>query len=294
MSIYFQVECPNKGSEIHRNTKQGWTEIVDEAVILEKLYEENIICDVCKSNFSLNDGVKTAFSSTNSFVLHSFMHNFRQMGSEDLSPGLVHTIEFDFLFDSKPKVFLTPINKPIRVATSWISKSEFGIISSIKEDQDRDEKFQVNWYAIGNMRGRDLPIWRNILNNSFENRISRNYGYEVNDLFTAVEIFFKNYFYDGLLKKGWNEETIYLVQDLQFGKQLDIYFTEIKGNKFSTLYPTLYHGYCNIFRKLRNDFVHRGKIISNEDAQKCREIAFDVLIKTEPLNIFEFSNEVIM
>jgi hypothetical protein len=280
------VVCPHWKSEDHVNKAQGWS-LSREA--LEKVgnhyFDPVIECIVCDHEFSLQQGVKEAFSSGIPFVIHDFQYNARENGDAEITVGQLKTIRFSQPFDDTPKIYLTPYEKPVAVVPGRITNTQFSIFSS--NSGAEGEKRKVGWAAYGNRAYAAIPIWRKLFSSSKEHQLRRDFRPELVDLESAFEVFIGEYLGKNL-KNKLRDETINWILKLSIEEQLKAGFTELTGQPLSKLESRAYRRWQKNVKKLRDSVVHRGASVTDDQAQEAREATFDLITRIDPAAIGYF------
>jgi len=87
--------CPNWKSEDHVNKPHGWLLPKESLSKVENRYFDPVIkCIVCDCEFSLQQGLKEAFSSDNPFIVHHFQYNAIESGKVEITVGQLKTVKF--------------------------------------------------------------------------------------------------------------------------------------------------------------------------------------------------------
>lgn len=95
-----------------------------------RYFDPLVECIVCGNKFSLQQGVKEAFSSDNPFIINEIQFNAREDGKAEIAIGQLKTIKFSDPFEDTPKIYLTPYAKPVAAVPGRVTNSQFSIFSS--------------------------------------------------------------------------------------------------------------------------------------------------------------------
>ncbi len=280
------VMCPKWQSQDHTNKKHGWALSKGELFKLGDRYFDSLIeCDICGYKFSLQEGLKEAFSSDHPFMIHSFQYNASEHGRVEIQIGKLKTIRFIKPFEDAPRIYLTPYNKPVAAVPGHITKEQFGIFSggSGTEDQTRE----VGWVAFGNHKHAPMPIWRELLASSKEHQLRKNFRQEVVNLETAFEVFIGGYLaenLDGKLK----DELLDWIFKLSLDEQLNAGFIALTGKPLHKLEPKVHATWHKNVKELRDGVVHRGLSVNDGQARDAREATFNLITRIDQTTIDYF------
>jgi hypothetical protein len=282
--------CPKWESEQHQNKPHGWSLPLKELSKVENNYFQPVLeCIVCGYNFSLQEGVKKAFSSDIPFIIHNFQYNARDSGKVEIVIGQLKTIVFSHPFEDVPHVYLTPFEKPVNVVPGRVTNVEFSIFSC--DSGTLGEMREITWIAYGNRAYNAIPIWRKLLSSSKAHQLRKDFRSELVDLESAFEVFIGEYL--GMtLKNKLKDETINWILKLSIEEQLKIGFIELKGKALNELEPEAYRKWQKNVKETRDKVVHKGIFITEEEARNAREAVFDLITKIDSLALDHFQVEI--
>jgi len=280
------VMCPNWKSEKHVNNPHGWSLSQKSLVqVGGKYFDPLVECIVCHGKFSLQQGVKEAFSSDVPFVIHDFQCNAQENGEVEVVIGQLKTVKFVTPFEDIPRIYLTPHEKPLACVSGAITSSEFTIFSCNSGAQEGPRR--ITWAAYGNRAYAEIPIWRKLISSSKEHQLRKDFRPELVDLESAFEVFVGEYL--GMnLKTRLREATLRWVLRLSIEEQLKIGFAELTGKSLSESEPIVYGKWQTSVKELRDSVVHRGASVNSEQAREGREAVFELLTRIDPTAIDYF------
>lgn len=291
MASTWIVICPDWKNKSHFNKAHGWGLSYNDLSIVGNRYsDQNIDCIVCHKKFSLQQGVKEAFSSDIPFVINDFQFNAQETEETEVNVGQLKIIKFIEPFEDVPEVYLTPYGKHVACVSGGITNSGFVIFSS--HSGTEGETGKIRWVAYGNRAYAAIPIWRKLISTSKEHQLRKDYRQELVDLESAFEVFVGEYLGKNL-KTKLRDTTIDWILKRSIEEQLKIGFVEAIGNTMSGLHPDVYKNWQTNVKELRDSVVHRGVSISIEQAREARGAVFDFLFKIDPaiINYFQISME---
>jgi hypothetical protein len=278
--------CPNWKSEDHVNKPHGWSLPQEDLVKVEnRIFDSVIKCIVCDREFSLQQGVKEAFSSDNPFAIHVFQYNARESGEVEVTIGQLKIVKFSEPFEDTPKVYLTPLLKPVVAVPGYITNEQFSIFSCNSATEGEIRK--IAWSAYGNRDYAKIPIWRKLLSSSKEHQLRKDFRTEVVDLESAFEVFTKEYL-GKHLKNKLKDETVNWILKRSVEEVLKIGFIELTGAPLSKLEPEAYRRWQTSVKELRDSVVHRGASVVDEQAREAREAIFELITRIDPTTIAYF------
>ena len=281
--------CPNWKSEDHVNKPHAWSLPKESLSKVESRYFDPVIkCIVCDCEFSLQQGLKEAFSSDNPFVVHMFQYNAVESGKVEITVGQLKTVKFSEPFEDVPEVYLTP-NFPVVAVPGHITKTQFRIFSCDVGAQNKTG--EISWSAYGNRGYAAIPIWRKLLSNSKKHQLQKDFRAELVELESAFEVFISE-FPRRSLRSKLREETINWVLKRSTEEVLKVGFTELTGSPLSKLEPEAYVRWQRNVKELRDSVVHRGAFVSDEQAREAREAVFDLMTRIDPKTIDYFAIKV--
>ena len=280
------VICPNWKSENHANKPHGWSLSQEGIAKVGNRYFDTIIeCIVCGHKFSLQQGIKEAFSSDIPFLIHHFQYNARESGEAEVTVGQLKTISFSEPFEDTPKVYLTPHEKPVAAVPGYITNAQFSIFSC--DSGTGDETRKITWAAFGNRAYVAIPIWRKLLSSSKEHQLKKDFRPELVDLESAFEVFIGEYLGKSL-KGKLRDETVNWILKLSIEEELKIGFIELMGKPLSLLEPEAHGRWQRSVKELRDSVVHQGASMTDEQAREAREAMFDLMTRINPTTIDHF------
>jgi hypothetical protein len=281
------VICPKSDNGNHINQRQGWSLLRNELESIGSDYSSpKMVCTVCGNKFSLNQGVREAFTSD--LAIDYFLHNASEQGAIEVEVGKVSRISFAEPFEGSPAINLTPYFN-VHVASAQVSASAFTLLScssSVKESKGR-----IDWSASGNRAYGAVPIWRGLLSNAKEHQLRKNFRSEIVELESAIEAFIGEYLGKNL-KTKLRQETIDWLLRLSVEQQTEMGFIELIGRPLREICSTEYHKWKESVKRARNDIVHRGAQATSEQAKEARKATFDLLTKTDSSAIEHFQIQV--
>jgi hypothetical protein len=155
------VMCPKWQNPDHTNKMHSWTLSKEELFNIENQYFDSLIdCIICGHKFSLQEGLKEAFSSDNPFIIHSFQYNDNEHGRVEIQIGQLKTIKFAKPFENAPRIYLTPYKKPVAAVPGSITKEQFSIFSS--DSGTGDQTREIGWAAFGNRKFKRASAWKEL------------------------------------------------------------------------------------------------------------------------------------
>jgi hypothetical protein len=272
------VICPKWSSNDHVNKAHGWSLSQEELAKVEKSYFDSVIeCIVCHHNFSLQQGVREAFSTDIPFVIHSLQYNANENGEVEITSGQLKNVKFSEAFEDTPKIYLTP-HEPVNAVPGHITNTQFTIFSS--DSRKEGETRKIGWAAYGNRSYATIPVWRKLLSNSKEHQLRKDYRPELVDLESAFEVFIIEYLSENLGKK-LKDETINWILNRSIEEVLKIGFIELNGKPLSELEKIAHERWRRNVKKLRDSVVHRGASVTDQQAREAREAMFDLMTKVD-------------
>lgn len=279
--------CPRWKDQKHINNVQCWTLSGKDLVKVKNQYFDPLIdCPVCGKKFSLQEGLKEAFSSDNPFIIHDFQSNAFEHGMVKIQIGHLKIVKFIEPFDNAPKIYLTPYKKPVAAVPAYVTKDQFSIFSS--DSGTGDQTGEIGWGAFGNRNRVPIPIWRELLASSKEHQLRKAFKQEVVDLESAFEVFIGEYLgknLKGILK----DELIDWIFKFSIEEQLRAGFIALTGKPLHNLQPKCYTEWQRNVKELRDGIVHRGSSVNDEQARVAREAAFEIVTRTDPTTINYFA-----
>lgn len=270
------VMCPKWESKNHVSKPHGWSLSREELVRIGNDYFGSAIkCLICGHKFSLQQGVKEAFISD--VPSNYFQYNAHEHGETEVAVGQRRIIHFSEPFEDTPKVSLTPHGKPVAAVPGFVTPAKFGIYSC--DSGTEGEMRKIGWNADGNRGYGAIPIWRKLISSSKEHQLRKDFRSEVVNLDSAFEVFIDEYL-GRVLKNKIRHETIdWILERRSINKKLEIGFIELSGIPLSELEPIAYGRWQEKVRKLRNDVVHRGASVTDEEARQARDAVFDLMTR---------------
>jgi hypothetical protein len=269
------------------NKMNSWTLSKEELFNIGNGYFDTLIaCSVCGYRFSLQEGLKEAFSSDNPFIIHSFQYNDSEHGKVEIQIGQLKTIKFAKPFENAPRVYLTPYNKPVAAVPGCITREQFSIFSS--DSGTGDQTREIGWAAFGNRKYGAMPIWRELLASSKEHQLRENFRQELVDLETAFEVFIGEYLgenLDGKLK----DELVDWIFKLSLHQQLRAGFIALTGKSLHELQPEAHARWQKNVKQLRDAVVHKGFTVNSEQAREARQATFDFITRIDYTTIDHFA-----
>jgi len=279
------VSCPNTNHVSHAKRYDSWLLTWNELDLIRDHYSESLIgCSVCNYKFSLIEGVKEAFISDNPFVFHRLQYNAEQSGQENVIAGIIKTVKFSHPFEKPPAVYLTP-NKPMVVVPAKISESDFIILSAPLQNENECD---VWWGAYGDFNDETIPMWRKMLSSSTAHKSRKDFRSEVVDLESAVELFIDDYLGDKLHSRGFGIRIIEWIFRRNINEKLSIWLEELTGKNLTVMNSQISGNWQKNLKELRNSIVHRGHIVTPDEALEARRAAIDLILKVNPRAINEF------
>lgn len=286
------VMCPNWKSEDHVNKPHGWSLSREELDKIGNRYFDSLIeCIVCDHKFSLQQGVKEAFSSDIPFVIHDFQYNAHETGEAKVTVGQIKTNKFSKHFDDPPTVYLTLHETPGHVAPSYITTEQFSILSCQSEKSPIHE-LKVSWSAYGNRAYAEIPIWRKLISSSKGHQLRKDFRSELVDLESAFEVFIDKYFGKHLKNKLREETVNWMLKKFSIEEKVKIGFKELTGKSLSEMEPTAHGRWQRCVKELRDSVVHRGASVTEEQAREARDAVFDLMTRINPTIIEYFRIQV--
>jgi len=283
------VMCPNWKSEDHVNKPHGWLLPKESLSKVENRYFDPVIkCIVCDCEFSLQQGLKEAFSSDNPFIVHHFQYNAIESGKVEITVEQLKTVKFSEPFEDIPEVYLTP-SFPVAAVPGYITSVQFSIFSCDVGAQNKTG--ERSWTAYGNRGYAAIPIWRKLLSNSKKYQLRKDFRAELVELESAFEVFVSE-FLGRSLRSKLRGETINWLLKRSIEEVLKVGFTELMGRPLSKLEPEAYARWQRSVKELRDFIVHRGAFVSDEQAREAREAVFDLMTRIDPKTIDYFAVEV--
>lgn len=278
------VMCPKWESQEHENKPHGWSLSQKDIDKVKNSYLDPVIeCIVCGNKFSLQQGVKEAFSSD--IVADIFRYNAREFGKTEIVVGQLNNVKFSEPFEDIPQVYLTPIGKPANIIPGKIINSQFSIFSS--DSGTERESREIQWIAYGNRDYAAIPIWRKLLSNSKRHQLLKDFRSELVELESTFEVFIGEYLGKNLNQK-FNDKTVNWILKLGIEQKLNMGMTELKGKSLNELEPDAYKKWKNSVKELRNSIVHRGTSVDEKQAHEARKAMFDLMTKIDPMIIDNF------
>lgn len=276
--------CPKWESQGHENRAHGWSLSQNDIDKVKNSYLDPVIeCIVCSNIFSLQQGVREAFSSD--IVANNFQYNAQEFGKIEIVIGQLKTIKFSEPFEDIPNIYLTPFGKPAPTVPGWITNNQFCIFSSDSGTEGGSREIQ--WNAYGNRTYATIPIWRKLLSNSKRHQLVKDFRSELVELESSFEVFIGEYLWKNLRKK-FNDKTVNWILKLGIEQKLNIGITELKGKSLKDLEPDAYKRWKTSVKELRDSVVHRGTFVNESQAREAREALFDLMTKIDPMIIDDF------
>lgn len=286
MGMTWIVMCPNWRSDSHINKPHGWSLSQKELTKIQNWYFDPLIeCTVCVEKFSLQQGVREAFSSDIPFVIHAFQFNAREDGETEITIGQLKITKFNEPFEDTPKIYLTPHEKPVAAVPGSITNSQFTIFSC--DSGTEGEKRKITWAAYGNRAYAAIPIWRKLISSSKEYQLRKDFRPELVDLESAFEVFIGEYLADNF-KSKLKDETVSWILRHSIEEVLKIGFTELAGKPLSKLEPDAYGRWQKSVKEFRDAVVHKGASVTDDQAQEARKAIFDILTRIDQTTLEHF------
>jgi hypothetical protein len=169
---------------------------------------------------------------------------------------------------------------------AYVTKDQFSIFSSDSGTSDRTR--EIGWAAFGNRKYTTVPIWRELLANSKEHQLRKDFRQEIVDLESAFEVFIGEYLgknLDGILKA----ELIDWIFKFSIEEQLRAGFIALAGKPLHKLEPKYYAEWQRNVKELRDGIVHRGLSVNDEQARVAREAIFEIITRIDPTTIYYFA-----
>jgi len=275
--------CPKWESKKHVNKLHGWSLSREELVRIGNDYFGSVIkCLVCGHKFSLQQGVKEAFTSNGSS--NYFQYNTHEYGETEVTVGQRKTIHFPKPFEDTPKVNLTPF-APVAAVPGFITPAKFGIYSC--DSGTEGEIRRIGWNAVGNRGYVAIPIWRKLISSSKDYQVRKDFRPELVDLESAFEVFIAEHLGKSL-RTRLKDETVDWILRQSITKVLKIGFIELTGKPLSKLEPEAYGRWQRSVKELRDSVVHRGVSVTDEQAREARDAVFDLMTRINPNTIDHF------
>jgi len=283
------VMCPQWRDQAHVNKPHGWS-LSQQALtkIGNDYFDSKIDCIVCGNKFSLQQGVKEAFSSDIPFTIHDFQYNSRENGEAEIIVGQLKTVKFSEPFEDIPEIYLSPHEKPAAVVPGYITNAQFNIFSS--DSGTVTETRKISWAAYGNRAYAAIPIWRKLLSSSKQHQLRKDFRPELVDLESAFEVFIGEYLGKNL-KNKLRDKTVNWILKFSIEEQLKAGFTELTGKPLSERESNAYGRWQRNVKELRDSVIHRGASVSEEQAREAREATFDLITRIDPTTIDYFRTQ---
>ena len=278
--------CPRWQSQDHENKAHAWSLSQNDITKIGSQYVDSLIeCIVCGNKFSLQQGVKEAFSSDNNFIIHEFQFNAREHGKVEIVVGQLETIKFSEPFEDTPKIYLTPFLKPVAAVSGHVTRTQFSIFSS--DSGMKGEKRELGWAAFGNRKYAAVPLWRKLLASSKEHQLRADYRLEIVDLESAFEVFIGEYLGKNL-KTKFMEELVSWILKHSIEEQLSVGFIALKGKPLHKLEPKAYGRWQKRVKEPRDHIVHRGISVTGDQAREARGATFNLMSLIDTATIDNF------
>jgi hypothetical protein len=281
------VMCPRWQSRDHMNKVHGWSLSQKDLVKIGSQYFDPLVeCIVCGHKFSLQQGLKEAFSSDNPFMVHRFQFNALEQGMAEIEVGQLKTIKFAEPFEDLPQIYLSPHKKPVAAVAGHVTAVQFSIFSS--DSGIRSETREIGWAAYGNRKYAAIPIWRKLLASSKEHQLRKDFRQEVVDLESAFEVFIGEYLGENLKGKLRAELVSWILKEFTIDAQLKMGFIALTGKTLSELEPKASTRWHQKVKELRDHVVHRGDSVNEGQAKEAREATFDLITRIDGATISYF------
>jgi len=275
--------CPLWKSESHVNKPHGWSLSQRELDRVRNRYFDSLIeCIVCGHKFSLQQGVKEAFSSDIPSVIHDFQFNTHESGESEVTVGQLKIIQFSEPFEDTPEVYLTPHEKPVAAVSGHITKAQFSIFSCNSGTEGETRK--ITWTAYGNRGYAAIPIWRKLLSSSKGHQLRKDFRSELVDLESAFEVFVGEFLGKNFQNK-LKDDTVSWILKLGIEEELKIGFIELRSEPLSKLEPDAYVRWQKSVKELRDSVVHRGASVIDEQARDARKSLFELMTRIDSTTI---------
>jgi hypothetical protein len=287
----WSVTCPKWTSKDHANKAHTWLLPPKEVAKIGNRYFDSLIeCIVCEHKFSLQEGVKESFLSDNPFVIHEIQYDAFEYGNVEIIVGKLKKVEFSEPFEDPPEIYLTPYEKPIAVVPGFITKTRFSILSSDSETAGKTRK--ITWIAYGNRARGPIPIWRKLLSSSKKYQLRKDFRSELVFLESAFEVFIHEYLGKNL-RTRLRDETVDWMLKRSIEEQLKIGFMELTGNTLSDIEPKAYRRWQRSVKELRDSVLHRGALVTSDQAREARDATFDLITRIDPTTIHYFARPIL-
>ncbi|MEI6528284.1 MAG: hypothetical protein WCO10_01255 [bacterium] len=130
------------------------------------------------------------------------------------------------------------------------------------------------------LKNDEMPLLYELLLLDGASSISKKaYTLAVVKIFQAFEIFLENFLFSAYIKKGLSPEDVQAILNRKWNTKdriKDLVF-EVSEKKLSKESAILWNGWCTNYDKIRNEVIHRGKELNNQDAIETLKINKEII-----------------